>query len=56
VKLNQQDLASTRIVALMDKLFAIDAQAARGEDGSRRAFGIQPVVFDFALRNPQVSL
>jgi hypothetical protein len=56
VKLNQQDLASTRIVALMDKLFAIDAPGARGEDGSRRALGIQPVVFDFALRNPQVSL
>jgi hypothetical protein len=54
VKLNQQDLASTRIVALMDKLFAIDAPGAR--DGSRRALGIQPVVFDFALRNPQVSL
>jgi hypothetical protein len=27
VKLNQQDLASTRIVALMDKLFAVEAQA-----------------------------
>jgi transposase len=27
VKLNKQDLASTRIVALMDQLFAIDAQA-----------------------------
>jgi transposase len=27
VKLNQQDVASLRIVALMDRLFAVDAQA-----------------------------
>jgi transposase len=27
VKLHKQDVASTRIVALMDKLFVIDAQA-----------------------------
>ena len=42
VKLNRQDAASIRAVKLMDELFAIDREAQRGTDGSRRAPSAAP--------------
>jgi transposase IS66 family protein len=54
VKLNQQDVASLRIVALMDRLFAVDAQA-RDEKMDHAARPVAPGTLLRTLRPKLLS-
>ena len=40
IKLNKQDLVSTRILVQMGKLFAIESSSGRGEEAGRPLYGV----------------
>jgi len=60
VKLNKQDAASVRIVALMDELFAIDARARDEniDDATRHTLRLQkaPLLLDKSRRTTKYTV